>query len=430
MRKVFILSLVIFLGCAYFNTFYNAKTYFKTAEKKYWETGKLTPELRKSYEKTIEKCARIIQYYPHSKYVDDAIYYMGVSYVRLGEKDKAKRKFEELFTYYPESPYIERARLEYGRVLIELGDWGEAENILRKVGEKYKDEALLLLGKSLYLAGDYKRAIEKLKYFEGRKKSPLKKEAYYYLALAAKEAGDFNSAEKYLREYIEEFMLTSEEAYRAKNFLGEILMDIGKYDEAIKVFQSMDLAPTSKESRIVLLKIGMCYEGLGEMEKAVESYKNVIERAASSEEALEARYRLGRLYESIDSLKLSLKYYDEASKMYVKSFYREEALRRAKALRALSSLGDQSSVEDRVKLAEIYLFELNKPEEALKIYVSILNDFPDTKWKPKVLYSLIYIYSLKGEKENAKKYYEQLLREFPRSYYTEKAKIFFEKSFM
>jgi len=426
MKKIFVLIFIFSLDCVYFNTFYNAKIYFKEAEKLYKQQGKLTTQSRAAYEKTIEKCAKIIQFHPNSKYIDDALFLMGVSYARLGEREKASRKFDELMSYFPQSPYIPQVKLEYGRILLDLGEWIRAEHLLSEVKGKYQEEASLLLAKSLYIAGEYQEAYERFKIFlEEHKKSNLKKEILYWTALSAKSIQKYDEAEQFLEEYLK-FFLTQEEVLEAKELLGDILRENGKFEKALEVYKSLDLAPTSPESRKIDIKIALTYESMKDLEKAIQKYEDVIDRSSNSIEALEARYRLGKLYESLDSLELALKFYNEASKMYVSSQYRQKAAKRAKALEELTQLGDQEKADSRYRLAEIYLFELGKPEEALTLYRSIIDDFQDSPIIPKVLYSLIFAH-LYVEKDTtqARKYFDELVSKFGDTYYAEKAQEYF-----
>ena len=82
-------------SCAYFNTFYNTKKVFNEAKKERKKRLSEKPssaELQK-YDKTIEKASRILEIYPNSKYVDDALMILGECFYYKGENVKAQRKF-------------------------------------------------------------------------------------------------------------------------------------------------------------------------------------------------------------------------------------------------------------------------------------------------------------------------------------------------
>ncbi|HHM24323.1 MAG TPA: tetratricopeptide repeat protein, partial [Bacteroidetes bacterium] len=135
------------LGCgAYFNTFYNAQKYFKEAEKKRLKQqqtarrGGLNSSQRRSgrapararqtsipeYKKAIEKGSKVLELYPNSRYVDDALMIIGKSLYYTNDFLKAKRKFEELLKYFPKSEYAPEARLWLAKTLIALKDYDSA----------------------------------------------------------------------------------------------------------------------------------------------------------------------------------------------------------------------------------------------------------------------------------------------------------------
>ena len=62
------------IGCAYYNTFYNAEQYFEEAEKLRLEKdeGIIPISAMDKYGKTIEKSNKVIEEFPNSRYVHDA----------------------------------------------------------------------------------------------------------------------------------------------------------------------------------------------------------------------------------------------------------------------------------------------------------------------------------------------------------------------
>ena len=76
--KYIVLSIILILNsCVYFNTFYNAETYFKegmkTIEESAIEDSEDIPNKAKiQLEKAINKCSIVIEKFPDSKYLDDA----------------------------------------------------------------------------------------------------------------------------------------------------------------------------------------------------------------------------------------------------------------------------------------------------------------------------------------------------------------------
>lgn len=54
-----------------------------------------------SFKAASTRCEKLLRDYPGSKAEKDALYYAGLSYAELGEKDKARTKFEMLAEKYP-----------------------------------------------------------------------------------------------------------------------------------------------------------------------------------------------------------------------------------------------------------------------------------------------------------------------------------------
>jgi TolA-binding protein len=410
-------------GCVYFNTFYNAQRYFKEGEKEYVKNGKLTPQARTNYEKTIEKCAKILEFHPNSRYVDDAVYLMGVSYHRLGEKEKARRKFEELLQYFPRSRYREEALLELGKVLLDLQQPDSAKIVLAKVKGKYKEEVDLLLAKAYYVEDRDEEALVVLsKYVKEVKREDLKKEALLLAAKAAKRLKKFEDAEEYLRSYLQ-LSLTSEEEIEVKELLGDILFEKEDFEDAKDVYQSLDLPPNSPKEAEIKVKLALCEKEIGNVDKAKEMLREVINEKRSSEEGVRAQYELALILEEQDSVEEAVKLYEEAGKSFGDFEYKKRALLRYQALKNLVEMSSSEASTERIRLAEIYLVELNRPEDAEKIYLEILKEGADASVTARALYALTYIsLYLKGDKESARKFYSRLIEDFGTTVYAKEAK--------
>ncbi len=121
-------------GCAYYNTFYNVERKFTDAERERRQADRQTAQQSAAgtatqpattppggtparaqtagadkYRKVIETSSKLLEYYPKSRWVDDALLVMGVSYYRLGDLPRAERKFTELMTLFPKSKHVTEA---------------------------------------------------------------------------------------------------------------------------------------------------------------------------------------------------------------------------------------------------------------------------------------------------------------------------------
>ncbi|MBI5560207.1 MAG: outer membrane protein assembly factor BamD [Deltaproteobacteria bacterium] len=64
----------------------------------------------KNFKGALLRFAFILKDYPDTGLADKALYYIGESYTRLGEKDLAKGAFSTLITEFPKSPFVNSAK--------------------------------------------------------------------------------------------------------------------------------------------------------------------------------------------------------------------------------------------------------------------------------------------------------------------------------
>ncbi len=77
-KTIILLTLLLQMSCAYYNTFYNAKKYYKMgrdeSENNFYTL--ISNAEIKNYNLTVEKCESVLVKFPNSRYVDDALLLM------------------------------------------------------------------------------------------------------------------------------------------------------------------------------------------------------------------------------------------------------------------------------------------------------------------------------------------------------------------
>ena len=143
------LALLLFsaAGCAYFNTFYNARRSYKQA----LEIASENPENPTSGEETlldeaVVGAGKVLAEHPDSRWADDAQLLMGDALLQLGTRSvsgSGRSDLEEALLAYSsvlvitESPEIaDRARLGMGRAALELGRYYDAAASFQSVSEE------------------------------------------------------------------------------------------------------------------------------------------------------------------------------------------------------------------------------------------------------------------------------------------------------
>ncbi len=410
---------------AYYNSFYNCQRNFEIGEKLH-KKGR-DSEAKQYYQKAVEKGSRILKYYPNSVYMDDALFIIGVSHLRMDDMSRAQKKFEELLTYYPSSPYAPKARLYLGKAYLENGRFSDAVDQLTTAVQRdpsLESEALIYKAEALLGAGRPKEAVEAINVFmEKYPKDHNRKQAFFVGAKAAKEAGMFQKAAGFLEELLGGY-LSQEDRAQAQILLGDIYYEAGEYQKAEEVYAGIDLDPNSELVWPLFIKRGMTAHAMGKHEQAISFYNNVVQNG-SYEHKAEANYRMGLVYESLDSLDRASEFYEAAGKATGKT-YPLLARRRLDALREWKSLADSSSVQARYRFAEISYLYLKRYDQALNIFHDIVKEHPDTDYAPKSLYALM-IYHMKVDHDtlSADSSFSLLQSRYPKTVYADQARRFF-----
>ena len=144
-------TLILGSGCSvYFNTFFNAKKSFNAAEKASSESDRASAGARE-YQAAIEKALKVVERHPNSKYYDDAVFMLGVSYFHTQQFAKAERRFRELLANYPETDFARRSKLYLAKTKLELGDIDDAMTMFGEIFDTgadrdFKADAAMGLG--------------------------------------------------------------------------------------------------------------------------------------------------------------------------------------------------------------------------------------------------------------------------------------------
>ncbi|MBU4488274.1 MAG: tetratricopeptide repeat protein [Candidatus Omnitrophica bacterium] len=183
----------------------------------------------------------------------------------------------------------------------------------------------------------------------------------YYIAVKHFRDKEYKIALEELTKIINDYPKT-EIAAKAQYTIGEIYLIQDKQDEALLAYKKAAELDPSNES--AWRSIAEIYEKRRKYDDAVEAYKKVISLIIENKEPDE---ELIPLYEKIAGILLDRKKYEEALGCYNKIL----------ALDKNQRYTSRRSIKG--KIASIYE-NLNKPEEAEKIYREIVNETGDTDY--------------------------------------------------
>ncbi len=393
--------------CAYFNTYTNAKKAFKEAEDMPVDpAGKLTPQARRSYDTCVTKCQKLLDEFPDSKWVDEALFLMSKSYFRKKEYGRCLTRLDELSERFPEHPFREEALFLRGVAHLEREEESRAIAVLARLAETYPKskhlaEAMYRGAEAEYQLGNWDAALDAFgKLLDRFDHSDWNDEARLKRGRIYVEREDHENA------VLEFEKLAATARKRGLAFDGQMqqvesLIELRQLDEAHTQLDDMEpVAENFRKRAQVLLLRALVYEKQQRIDEALQLLEDVAVEFANQSFASEAWYRIGLLNQiQLDDRDAALESFGKAVSDGGRGIFRDLAARRKQALEdfilaqegASTAEGDSSLAEAQYRLAENQFLSLEDPEAALEAYESVLVDYPESPWAPRAAYALCYI---------------------------------------
>ncbi|HEY3215695.1 MAG TPA: tetratricopeptide repeat protein [Candidatus Eisenbacteria bacterium] len=404
-------------SCAYYNTYYMARKYYDRA------TGRLPyaveqtdPATVANYDRAIEYAKKVIANYPKDKWADDAylmwarallgkddpletvnmlrdfpsrypksslkneaVFYLGVGAKKARKYTEALEALDEFLKRAPSSSLAPYAHLERASAMRALERPGEAAAAASQVIERFpksklRDRALNARAEALLVHGDHARARQDFRALGTRARTD--EERFGYLL---KEADCLEAA----RDYGGELGLLRD---ALSHELEPSVADSGR--------ATTYAAPTSSGQRYarLLLKIGTVHLLEGRRDDALSAYRHVISSFPRTLLGAEAQYRVAYLYETLaDDFERARVEYGRVKDVFPASPFATQAAERLVSLERLAqyrgagvdSVGKK--VEAGFMLAELYLFQLEKPDRAIQEYRMIARAHAGTPYAAKAM---------------------------------------------
>ena len=338
----FFMGLLIFCsGCAYFNTFYNARRYYEEGEKARLENmGESLPSSAKNaYQSVIDKSIIILNKYPQSKYVLPAMLLIGKSRYHLGEYTQAENMFRRLeqeggAEYQNESQYwLALTKWKSGKPLPALNDlhtlYDQIKNnqflakIHLSIAEIYLeiediDQALALLDKAAGLTKDRSE----------------KDQIYYRLSTLAFDQKEYDRALSAYRNVIK-YTMVKKRKEEANLHMVKIYRLQGVFKEASKRIKDLLADENFKTVHGDLeLELAKILIDQGEQELAKTRFESITTDYEKSKVSAEAYYHLGEYSLKERGFEEALNYYEQVSSESRKSAFLKPSQRRIKEIQA------------------------------------------------------------------------------------------------
>lgn len=443
----------MFISCVYFNTFYNAKLFFSEAEKmRAASEGEfIGNRITDKYKKAIEKSDIVINNYPDSKYLDDALFLKGRSHFYRREYDLSESAFNALLSTNPDDYKI---LAEYW---LALNKWKSGnpqpalEDLNRIITITDEDKFLAHIYQSqaeifLELGQDAIAVSALEKAAELTKNRKDKGQIYYRLAELAYAIQDYERAIDYYNNVIK-YSFSNERVMEANLKIVQRYRDLNDLKKASKEIQSMlvdpDFSTIHGDLELELAKLKLTQN---ENEAAVLILEDIVVNYPNTDTAAEAFYLLGEqsLLNKRDFVKADF-YYKQIQRESPKSIFNERGKQRIKEIdkykisktilkefEELALSSDSLMIDDKIQnidtrkvvlelynLGELEAFHFNQIDTSIVYFKRIIDDFHESELVAKAMFTLSYLYEQLGDTSQSLKYQGIIVRNYTDSEYAE-----------
>lgn len=308
---ILLLSLWLVLsGCAYYNYFYNAKKSYEDGEKKRRDsTSESSNDMtsRRSrnlsdYDKCIESAGRMLEYYPDSRWEDDALLILAKAYYWTENYRKAIGKAVELEAKYPDSEFILESKLWLGMSLLQISQPDSGRRVLATLFDSniepdLRAQAYFAVGDMYFNEKDWNQSQD---YYRkvldvDSEDEWLRGEAWVKIGYCLRNTDRTSQAIDLYNEILASNP-NRKLRFDAKLERGIALRQSQRYDEALTDFEDLlKDAAYIKEFPRVELETARCLKAMGEDDKAKKKLENLTETEKRGSLAAEAFYELGEL---------------------------------------------------------------------------------------------------------------------------------------
>ena len=390
------------------------------------------------FKKALESYQKIIDDYPASKYYGNAAYSKGWSYYKLGLLEDAMTAFGSVSAKY----YFEKIGMEslfkIGECEYLMARYMDAEKTLSSFIEKYPlsektAESYYLMADARFKQGDYADSIN---YFNRAISiSPMAKWSRLALYRMAQGYFEIKNYEESLKKFEESasnskniFLVSNSLLGMARNYermgaLGDslkicnditaklpksnasseayyikagILSDQKKYNEAIETcLKGIDKFLSPARTGKLHYQLGCIYlKDRGRLKEALGEFGMAIENLKSDLLVSSALCKMGDIYLGAGNYDKAMNRYDMVLKSYANTPWSDYA---------------------QVRVGDIFL-DTKKFDQAILVFKSTLVNFPQTRLKERVIFSLALAYFNKEDFVRAAEEFKKLPDTRPKFY--------------
>ncbi|MFC1692219.1 tetratricopeptide repeat protein [Candidatus Latescibacterota bacterium] len=442
---IFMLLVSFFTGCAYFNSYYLAQKHFKDAEyQRKRDNGAVNNDAKTNYKEAGEWSGEVIRNYSDSRYVDDSFYILGMSSYYMKEYYDAIGQFNKLISLFPESKFTEEAQYYKARSHMEIDQNDQASmvfnELIKSSDRSMKGRAGLALAEISY---NDKQWIELLDATQAVIDSDPEKDelvqSIVYKGEALYQLERYDECISALVKLIET-KFEPELRFKSNSFIAQSKAKLGDFEDALGYLESLqnrgEFAPFGPKIR---LEIGKIHEMNGNMELAVETYRNMAGDYPDSLAAKEAWYRVGMLLiNDLSDAREAKDAFDKVKqgKVMTSELWFGDAQNKSAQIDSMNARLDrievfkddsESRARTRFSLAELYTYSLDHPDSALTQYRIIMEEAPETEYAVRSDFFIRREELIKSERyseETEREVMKEIIDEYPDKEFTQELKVY------
>ncbi len=432
-----LLGAVLAAGCAHWNTYFNANRTFREAEQEREDKLKAgvdaeqaTAAQKSKYELALQKTQKILDEYPGSDLMDDALFLMAKAHYRLTAYRMSIAKIDLLFANFPRTPYEEEAIYIQALDYLGVGDLANSTMAIERLSTRFPEsrfraEALRVSAENKFALKDWEGARTGFSdWLENFPRGADADRLGYQLGQTLFELKDYVGAGQRL-ETVLAATTRRELAFDARLLLARILPRLGRYDDAAREVAVLRGEAEVYKSRgdVVLVEA----EGLlaqGRVEEVTPLLENMPKDWRTPIVVARAADLLGRIYLRQWKLDEAGKQFRDATRNSGVLYEPLETRRLADAVRdfqaaeqALTSAKEDKQPALKLNQANALLLGLGRPRQALALYLEVAGlAVQDSAVAARALYgaALVYRDSL-AQADSAATLLARLQQEFPRT---------------
>ncbi|NOX35991.1 MAG: tetratricopeptide repeat protein [Calditrichaeota bacterium] len=238
----------------------------------------------KNFNQALKHFETVRKKFKKTDYVDDALYFTGLTYTTLNRSEDAMKALTEFLKKYPESDLL-------GDVYNTLGN-------------------LYFRGEKIDLALDAFR-----KALDAAQKPSTRQFAMANLINLYKTRGLWDSALELTRRYIQEFP-NARDIMDRKVFVGICLINLNRFSDAIEYLRQLKFEASSELEPEIQFYIGEAYFNAGQYENAIREFVKIplLSRRTKLQWEASALYFSGQAYEKLGRIDDAIRMYQEIVK--------------------------------------------------------------------------------------------------------------------